>query len=206
MSTEDCSGLTTDAVPNPKKSTVPESTNRTQDEDIEDETKDFDDEIRTSDIKRNPFRGFTKPKKNRVPVAQATVINITNSNGIHVGDQFVYNANERSDSRAKKIKETDAIRTLKKSQTLLNKDDFMFVAKHMNESWKDAIRKLKYSDGQIEQYVIDHHHLGIKEVIFQLLLSWSQNEPEEATVGNLATILWSNNQQDVVKRLSEKDN
>lgn len=208
MSNEDYSDLTTDAVPNPNNPTSPKTLTGNSLDDHEDETKDYDqevdEEVHTTNIKKSQFKGFLKNKKCRVPTAQATIININNSNGIQVGDQYVYNVNNKSEKPLKKVKETCAIRELKKCQTLLVRDDLLFIATHMNELWKDTIRELHYSDGQIEQFVIDHHLLGTKEVIFQLLLSWTQNEPAEASFGNLCTVLWNNNQQDVVKRLSER--
>lgn len=200
MSTEENFDLTTDAVPNLR--TEASAKEKTREESGE-EIKDYDEEVNTNNVGRNPFRGFAKFKKSRVPTAQATIINISNSNGIHVGDQYVYNVKDRSEKTAKKIRETDSIKGLKTSQVSLDRETLLFVAKHMNESWKDTIRKLDYSDGQIDQFVIDNQHLGTKEIIFQILLDWSQNEPEKATFGNLSIVLWNHDQQDVVKRMSE---
>lgn len=206
MSTKDYSDLTTDAVPDRRNPIKSETTEVHSQKGSEEETQ-LSDEERPANIKRNPFKGFTKVKKCRVPTAQATIINISNSNGIHVGDKYVYNVNnDRSEKTLTKIKETDAIQSLKKNQTPVQREDLLFIATHMNESWKDTIRQLDYSEGQIEQFYLDHNQLGLKEVIFQLLLSWSQNESKEATIGKLSSILWNNNQQDVVKMLSERDN
>lgn len=203
MSAQDYSDLTTDAVPDRRNPTNLDATK----ENLEEKPQRSNEEVRNANVKTNPFKGFTKFKK-RVPTAQATIINISNTNGpIHVGDQIVYNLNnDQSEKRVIKIKETDAIKTLKQNKTPLNTDDLLFIAKHMNESWKDTIRQLNYSEGQIEQYYLDYIKISTKEVIFQLLLDWTQNKPEEATIGSLSSILWDNSQQDVVKRLSEEKN
>lgn len=204
MSVQD-SNLTTDAVPN-RRNSITEKTKVNTDDVSEDEVQCSDEEVRTAKVRRDPFKSFSKFKKCRIPSAQATIINISYSNGVHVGDQYVYNATERSEKSSTKIKETNAIRTLKKSQKPLETDDLLFIAEHMNESWKDTMRELNFSDGQIEQCVLDHHHMGTKEVIYQLLLSWTQSNPENANFATLCTTLWNNNQQDSVKRLSEKKN
>lgn len=205
MSTQDVSGLTTDAVPDRRNPIISETTKENGPEDSEEEIQQCDKD-RITNLKKNPFKGFTKFKKSRIPTAQATIININNSNGIHVGDQYVYNVNnDRSEKPVSKVKEIDAIRTLKKSQTPVQRDDLLFIATHMNESWKDTIRQLNYSEGQIDQFYLDHIQLGLKEVIFQLLLSWSQNETKEATIGKLISILWNSNQQDVVQRFVERE-
>lgn len=198
MSTDEGSNLTIDAVPNPK---VQENTNNIH-EDNEDEMKDCNEEVRIPNVKQNPFKHLPKFKKSKFSTAQATIINISHANGIHVGDQYIYNASDRSEKSRKNIKETDAIKALKLSSSKLTRDDLIFIATHMNESWRDAIRELDYSDGQIEQGYADYHDSGIKEVIYQLLLSWSQKEPEKATLGYISNILWNNDQRDVVQRLS----
>lgn len=206
MSAQDYSDLTTDAVPDRRNPTNFGKADENCYEDLEDKPQHSNEEVRNSYPKTNPFKGFTKFKKHRIPSAQATIINISNSNGpIHVGDSIVYNLNnDKSEKSVIKIKETDAIKTLKQSNVPLQRDDLLFVATHMNESWKDAIRQLNYSEGQIEQFYLDYREISTKEVIFQLLLDWSRNKPEEATIGTLCSILWDNCQQDVVKRLSEK--
>lgn len=207
MSAQEYSDLTTDAVPDRRNRTKMDTTKENCYEDSEEEKQHIDEEVRNTNVKITPPKGFTKFKKYRIPTAQATIININNSNGIHVGDKVVYNMNnDRSEKAVIEIKETDAIKTLKKSNTPVQRDDLLFIATHMNESWKDTFRQLNYSEGQIEQFYLDYKEISTKEVIFQLLLDWIQNKPEEATIGTLSSILWSNNQQDVVQRLSEKRN
>lgn len=201
MSTDDYSGLTTDAVPNPK----PSKNTQAFLQDSDEEAGDFEEEIKPTNINHTAFRGFPRSKKYRVPSAQATIINISNSGHIRVGNQYVYNVGEKSEKSASKVIETDAIRTLKQSKANLKSEDLLFAATHMNERWKTAIRQLNFSDGQIEQFVLDYHHLGTKEVIYQLLLTWTQSNPGDATLGNLSTILWDKDQQDAVKRLSERN-
>lgn len=207
MSAQDYSDLTTDAVPDRRNPRKLDTTKENCYEDLEEKPQRSSEDVRNANVKINPLKGFTKFKK-RVPTAQATIINISNSNGpIQVGDHIVYNLNnDRSEKTVIKIKETDAIKTLKQNNMPLHRDDLLFIATHMNESWKDTIRQLNYSEGQIEQFYLDYKEISTKEVIFQLLLDWTQNKPEEATIGTLSSILWDNSQQDVVKRLSERKN
>lgn len=207
MSAQDSFDLVTDAVPDRRNSITLNTTNVNAQEDFNKHTLHCDEEVTSTNTKRSPFKGFTKLKKVRIPTAQATIININNSNGIQVGDTTVYNvSNDRSEYTFTKIKETDAIKNLKKSQAPLQRDDLLFIAKHMNKSWRDTFRKLNFSDGEIEQCYLNHYHLEIKEVIFQLLRRWSENKFEEATIGELCSILWDNNQQEVVEKFSERKN
>lgn len=39
-------------------------------------------------------------------------------------------------------------------------------------------------------------------MIYQCLLDWTRNEPDEATVSKLSRILWENDQKSVVQRWS----
>ncbi|KAJ8923653.1 hypothetical protein NQ315_010233 [Exocentrus adspersus] len=150
-------------------------------------------------------RGFTRIKRTSPPTAYASIININNSSQVHVGSQITYtilNGSEKTDEEPK-IAETTAIKVLKGSISALTTDDLLFVATHMNVNWRDVARALKFSDGQIDQFHSEYKECGLKEVIYQFLLDWCQNEPKEATVGNLASLLWHHNQRDVVRRWSE---
>lgn len=71
------------------------------------------------------------------------------------------------------------------------------VATHLGEGWRDIIRLLGFSDGQIEQMYEDHYARGIKEVIYGFLLDWQRNE-EHACVGQLVKLLWRHGRRECV--------
>nr|CAH7739153.1 unnamed protein product [Callosobruchus chinensis] len=173
--TEDCSNLTTDAVPNPSENNI---------------TNDYQEPL-TETIQANN--------------SQATIININNSKDVHVGDTIYYNVNEAFEASKPRehIEETSAIRNLFSSREPVSRDDLLFVSSHVNGTWQDVGRALNYSEGQLEQLVLDHSSYGVKEVIYQMLLDWMQNEPSRATKGNLSKVLWEQSQKSVVKRWSE---
>lgn len=77
------------------------------------------------------------------------------------------------------------------------------VATHLGEGWRDIIRQLGFSDGQIEQMMEDHYVKGVKEVIYQFLLDYSRNE-DDATVGQLTRLLWKNGRRECVYLLKEE--
>ncbi|KAJ8926875.1 hypothetical protein NQ314_020726 [Rhamnusium bicolor] len=207
----DCNDdLTTDALPSPLRDENQNSRQISSDESNNKETQ-FDEEIHTNSsrtsYRKTKTRGFTKVKRASPATAYASIININNSKDVHVGAKITYNLNNRSENTPEKadVVETNAIKSLRINTDILTRNDLLFVSTHMDETWQDVARALNFSDGQIQQFLINHKHSGIKEVIYQVLLDWSQNEPTEATVGNLANVLWENNQRDVVKRWSEKN-
>ncbi|EDW01859.1 protein immune deficiency [Drosophila grimshawi] len=77
------------------------------------------------------------------------------------------------------------------------------VATHLGEGWKQVMRELGHSEGQIEQAIIDHQmHGNIKEVIYQLLLQWVRGADDGvATVGRLTTLLWETQHRECVQRM-----
>ncbi|CAG9816554.1 unnamed protein product [Phaedon cochleariae] len=200
--------LTTDALPSPSRSMNEKNirNERDQYQDSSDKSSQVEEEINTNSnneygrkLKKNNIR-----KISPATTASAVIINVNNSKSVHVGDTHVHNYNGLEKQKKTEIIETAAIRSLKMNAKLLTRDDLLFVASHIDSSWKDVARDLHFSEGQISQFISDHHQSGTKEVIFQVLLDWYQNTPDEATVSNLSTILWKNNQKDVVKRWSLK--
>ncbi|CAH1955527.1 unnamed protein product [Acanthoscelides obtectus] len=195
--TED-SNLTTDAVPNPRDE------NRNDFQDTPPETLHANSAF--FNHKRLKQKLTRLKKTTSAFPGQATIININNSKDVHVGDTIYYNVSEAFETPKPKeyIEENSVIRNLFSSQEPVSRDDILFVSTHVNGTWQDVGRALDYSEGQIEQFVLDHNTYGIKEVIYQLLLDWMQNEPSRATKGNLSKVLWEKDQRSVVKRWSEK--
>nr|CAI5824575.1 unnamed protein product [Callosobruchus analis] len=197
--TEDCSALTTDAVPNPSENNI---------------TNDYEEPLADT-IHANNTAFFNhkrlKQKLTRLKKTtstypgQATIININNSKDVHVGDTIYYNVNEAFETSKPKehIEETTAIRNLFSNREPVSRDDLLCVSSHVSGTWQDVGRALNYSEGQLEQFFLDHSSYGVKEVIYQMLLDWMQNEPSRATKGNLSKVLWEQNQKSVVKRWLE---
>lgn len=63
------------------------------------------------------------------------------------------------------------------------------IAENLGQGWRDIIRQLGFLDGKIEQLHEENYVKGIKEVIYQFLLDWSQSD-ENATLGRISTLLW----------------
>lgn len=76
------------------------------------------------------------------------------------------------------------------------------VSTHLGEGWRDIIRLLGFSEGQIEQMYEDNYPRGIKEVIYGFLLDYSRNE-EQASVGHLTRLLWKTGRRECVFILKE---
>lgn len=94
----------------------------------------------------------------------ANVINITQSHGIHIGSNYTIMMNNPTKDKSKNIVETEAIQSLFNNKSLLKRNQLLFVSTHMDEGWRDTIRALNYSDGQISQFYQNHFTYGIKEV------------------------------------------
>ncbi|XP_018566553.1 uncharacterized protein LOC108907381 [Anoplophora glabripennis] len=198
--------ITTDALPSPPRDGS-ENSRKNSSDDSDNKESRFE-EINTNNSsahsRKTKSRGFTNMKRRNPPTACASIININNSSDIHVGAKVTYNLNRCEKTEKPDIIETSAIKILRNNPNPLTQEDLSFVATHIDERWRDIGRVLNFSDGQIEQFFINNNSYGIKEVIYQLLLDWYRNEPTKATIGNLASILWGQNQKDVVKRWSER--
>lgn len=89
-----------------------------------------------------------------------------------------------------------------KSTEPLTHKTMNIISTHLGEGWRDVVRGLGFSDGQIEQMLEDHYIKGIKEVIYQFLLDYSRNE-DAATLGTITRILWKNGHKECVFILKE---
>ncbi|XP_073835175.1 death domain-containing immune deficiency protein [Musca autumnalis] len=76
------------------------------------------------------------------------------------------------------------------------------AATHLGAGWKEVMRMLGFSDGQISQSELDNHLHGTKETIYQLLQDWVRNADDEAcTIGYLTNVLWKSGQCECVYRM-----
>lgn len=154
-----------------------------------------------------PTFGQTQGPNNNVVAINNTqaqnVYQFSNIKNLHIGSVYKIN-NETSDrpeqeeKRGKNMK-TKTIQAMMHSTEPLSHIYLDTISTHLGEGWKDIMRTLKFSDGQIHQAIVDHTiDGGVKEVIYQLLLDWSRND-EEATLGRITEILWRSGHRETVQ-------
>ncbi|XP_017783673.1 PREDICTED: uncharacterized protein LOC108567606 [Nicrophorus vespilloides] len=186
--------VVTDACPSPPRGDPEEVTN------VDPEVEDFTEKPRVSDP--SPTRQKSKPKP-KPTNTYANVINISNSNGIQIGSTYTFNLGNK-EKPTENIMKTDKIMQLFESRIPVEREHIMYVATHIGSNWKGVGKHLNYSDGQIEQFYEDNKEIGVKEAVFQLLLDWTRNDPDQAFLGRLAKVLWESGNRDPVRRLSKK--
>lgn len=157
-------------------------------------------------------------------------LNISHSTGVHVGNvtqisinntnhtnnehlqalpqnrqhPFMRNISDSSSTlsvNSKYLKKTKTINEMMHSSEQLEHPTIDVIATHL-KNWKGVARKIGYSDGQIEHFILDFYVNGTKEVIYQMLLDWSRNN-DDATLGTVTRVLWSQNNQETVYHLKE---
>ncbi|EDW08753.1 protein immune deficiency [Drosophila mojavensis] len=156
---------------------------------------------------------------------QQVVMNFSNASNLHFGSVYNFNQNLTGCSSRKgststtedvagalpsdvKVRhgvprKTVSIVAMMQSQQEPDERLLDAVATHLGEGWKQVMRDLGHSEGQIEQAIIDHQmHGNIKEVIYQLLLQWLRSSDDGvATVGRLTTLLWESQHRECVQRM-----
>ncbi|XP_034477140.1 protein immune deficiency [Drosophila innubila] len=156
---------------------------------------------------------------------QQVVMNFSNASNLHFGSVYNFNKNLSANSSRKSStsnteegaaavtmspdgkrqlpRKTVSIVTMMQSQDEPDVRLLDTVATHLGEGWKQVMRQLGHSEGQIEQAIIDHQmHGNIKEVIYQLLLQWLRGADDGvATVGRLTTLLWETQHRECVQRM-----
>lgn len=77
-----------------------------------------------------------------------------------------------------------------------------FLSKHMGASWRFTLRALGFTEAEIDQRCSTYLNLreGVYEIIYSSLYDWSCKQGD-ATVGQLCTILWENDQKECVREL-----
>uniref|UniRef100_A0A1B0D139 Uncharacterized protein n=2 Tax=Phlebotomus papatasi TaxID=29031 RepID=A0A1B0D139_PHLPP len=156
-------------------------------------------------------------RKNQVGLAQVNntqacnVFQFTNVNNLHIGSVFnitteperISPRSRRSQDGERVFRKTPSIDAMMKSQEKLEHEHIEIIAMHLGEDWRNVARDLGYSQGQIDQLLEDHHITGVKEVIYQMILGWTQ-EDTTATLGRITEILWRRRpHQEVVYHLKE---
>lgn len=87
-----------------------------------------------------------------------------------------------------------------KSNEPINQRIMDVISTHLGKNWSDLFRGLNYSDGQIDQATLDFHVIGVKEIIYRLLLDYSRNN-EDASLGHITKIMWKLGFRECVKIL-----
>ncbi|XP_055838774.1 protein immune deficiency [Episyrphus balteatus] len=145
------------------------------------------------------------------------VMQFSNVNGLQFGSNYTFNSGKLEQtlspesSSAKpapnngRLRRTRTIEAMMKSTEELDHKMMVVISTHLGEGWKNVLRDLGYTDGQIEQSIIDNQiQGGVKEVIYQLLLGWTNNAEEgEATLGLITQILWKSNHRECVQKMKE---
>lgn len=135
-------------------------------------------------------------------------INISNAKNFHFGNSYNIFArtpstdsatatNKPATTETRKV--TPEMKAMSRSLDVLDLDAMDVIATHLDARWKELARRLGFSDGQIHQFYEDHHVRGVKEVIFQFLLEWKQNE--DPTLGKTVKILWKYKFDEVIYKL-----
>ncbi|XP_037950214.1 protein immune deficiency [Teleopsis dalmanni] len=155
---------------------------------------------------------------------QQLVMQFSNVNKLHFGSVYNFNGNTNNANNPRKLsvdesgatmsssadsgkrqtpRKTTSVVVMMQSQEEPNHRILDTIATHLGEGWKQVMRELGLSDGQIEQAIIDHQmHGGIKEVIYQLLLQWQRNADDGCgTLGRITALLWELNHRDCVLRM-----
>lgn len=144
------------------------------------------------------------------------VMQFSNVNGLQFGSNYTFNSTgkqlgntlsspENVTSNTGRPRRTRTIEAMMKCSEELDHRMIDCISTHLGEGWKNVFRDLNFTDGQIEQSIIDNQvQGGVKEVIYQLLLGWTNNsEDGEATLGVITQILWKSNHRECVQKMKE---
>ncbi|XP_035441940.1 protein immune deficiency [Spodoptera frugiperda] len=137
--------------------------------------------------------------------------NIVNSRGVRLGNDYYFGpvttmgpkTDKEKEPEEEPIKKDNNIRLLMEATIRPDHDYMDYISKNLGKSWKNFFRKLGYTEGRIDTAQLDAVHRGysISEARYKLLFEWVNNE-DDATLGQLATLLWREGERSIVKDLS----
>ncbi|XP_044742088.1 receptor-interacting serine/threonine-protein kinase 1 [Chrysoperla carnea] len=210
--------LVTDAIPDPPRvrKVTPQQNTETPEE-----TNNQDEVPKNNTYENNSDQDTKKKSKKRNTKSKSGItvngISIANSIGVRIGNDITNNhyintkipggacVNETSQSWKPKHQNDDVEIDFIKVAKLLTSNEKLetkhldVISDHVGELWTLLGKKLGYSQGQLQQFKINHDEFDIKEVIYQMLLNWTQMNPEKATVAIIIEKLLSCNLKEVVK-------
>lgn len=96
--------------------------------------------------------------------AFANVINITNSNSVHIGPNVVINPIHAPPKSTKSHVVTREIMALFDSKERVTRNDLSFVSRHIDDKWKDVGKALLHSEGELNAFQRDYEDDGFQEV------------------------------------------
>ncbi|XP_063239215.1 uncharacterized protein LOC134540417 [Bacillus rossius redtenbacheri] len=140
------------------------------------------------------------------------VVLVNQSNGVQVGDTVVYNSTNVTSPSGKKFtgwgskpKKIDAeekcLEDLRAVSDRVTTDDISAISAHVGVNWKVLGRRLRYTDGQLDQFYLNFEKLQMKEVVYQMLLDWKRTRTSKATVKSLAKHLYKSSEVDAMMEL-----
>ncbi|XP_043277520.1 protein immune deficiency [Venturia canescens] len=156
----------------------------------------------------------TKIPYKAAQTANVVNYNIINSNGVKIGATrtYVCNVNQctknskescgTSSTKGKLKTMPKTVEDLSTCEQEITVDDMFVIKTHVGHGWRDVVRRLGYSEGQLDQFEENYKEKGIDEVIYQALLDWKQANTKKAQIGVLTRTLWSCREYDCAERLA----
>lgn len=97
--------------------------------------------------------------------AFANVINITNSNTVHIGPNVIIHQklSEPSNTTSQFVVTKEILDVFENKQPV-NRNDLSFVAQHIDDKWKYVGKALGNSDGVLHAFEHDYKQDGLREV------------------------------------------
>lgn len=84
---------------------------------------------------------------------------------VHIGPNIVINPKPSETTNAKpQFVVTKEITALFESKQRVNRDDLSFLARHIDEKWKDVGKALELSNGELSAFEHDYKEDGVTEV------------------------------------------
>lgn len=109
--------------------------------------------------------------------AFANVINITNSNMVHIGPQVIINSASKHTETTNKSQYviTKEICGLFENKQRVSRHDLSFVSQHIDDKWKDVGKALELSVGELNGFEHDYKKDGLREVWLRLIFIFKRD-------------------------------
>ncbi|KAJ6640985.1 Protein immune deficiency [Pseudolycoriella hygida] len=156
------------------------------------------DIVRTNDLLAEPN---THSSALSLTNTQQNIFNLSHMNNVQFGN--TYHINNNVDERRSKPSDqrTKSIDEMMKSNERINQKVMEVISTHLGQDWPSLFRALGFSNGQIDQMKEDYYINGVKEVIYRLLLDYTQNnvDPHLGTIGYITKLMWKLGFKECVK-------
>ncbi|XP_013107116.1 protein immune deficiency [Stomoxys calcitrans] len=158
---------------------------------------------RNADV-QNTLNVHNANQQVNVQISNVSSVHLGSSINVNVGGTVSSEKKIRNAIEKKFNKKTRTIDTMMKSRAEPSHKMLDTVATHLGSGWKQVMRHLEFSEGQISQSELDNQVHGTKEIIYQLLLDWVNNADDEIrTLGYLTSILWNCGHRECVYRMRQ---